>query len=279
MADCSKSEPNSASALRFGASLPPPCDIATMRPPGLVGLLAQKSRDVVLVDARLLQRFNRRSAVAADNRRHLIQPVVIHRAADRHVVSTGLLRVHELGLGLARCRRQSEAGGNHRDAQIFGQSVVVHAAVDDRGVLRGKGPDDVHHLLGLAQLEAGARGSDVHQDAARAGQVDALENGQAIACSAAMRARSMPLATAEPIIAMPCSDMTVRTSWKSTFTSPGRLMISAIPATALLSTSSAALKASSCVTSSPSTSSSLSLRITISESTCGASSSRPCSAV
>ena len=37
-------------------------------------------------------------------------------------------------------------------------------------------------------------------------------NGQAIACSAAMRARSMPLATAEPIIAMPCSDMTVRTS-------------------------------------------------------------------
>src|SRR5712691_2831270 len=104
-------------------------------------------------------------------------------------------------------------------------------------------------------------------------------NGQAIACSAAMRARSMPLATAEPIIAMPCSDMTVRTSWKSTFTNPGRLMISAIPATALLSTSSAALNASSCVTSSPSTSSSLSLRITISESTCGASSSRPCSAV
>src|SRR5437879_13153450 len=29
---------------------------------GLVGLLAQKSRDVVLVDARLLQRFDRRSA-------------------------------------------------------------------------------------------------------------------------------------------------------------------------------------------------------------------------
>src|SRR2546426_5817281 len=38
---------------------------------GLVGLLAQKSRDVVLVDTRLLQRFDRRSAVAADDRRHL----------------------------------------------------------------------------------------------------------------------------------------------------------------------------------------------------------------
>ncbi len=94
-----------------------------------------------------------------------------------------------------------------------------------------------------------------------------------------MRARSMPLDAAEPIIAMPCSDITVRTSWKSTFTMPGLLMISAMPATALLSTSSAALKASSCVTSSPITSSSLSLRITISESTCGASSSRPCSAI
>src|SRR5438552_17770225 len=49
---------------------------------GLVGLLAQKSRDVVLVDARLLQRFERRSAVAADDRRHLVTPIVVLRAAD-----------------------------------------------------------------------------------------------------------------------------------------------------------------------------------------------------
>ena len=104
-------------------------------------------------------------------------------------------------------------------------------------------------------------------------------SGQAIACSAAMRARSTPLAAAEPIIAMPCSVITVRTSWKSTFTRPGWLMISAMPATALFSTSSAASKASSCVTSSPSTSSSLSFRITISESTCGTSSSMPASAI
>src|SRR3954470_24918445 len=56
-------------------------------------------------------------------------------------------------------------------------------------------------------------------------------------------------------------------------------MISAMPATALFSTSSAARNASSCVTSSPSTSSSLSFRITISESTCGASASMPASAI
>src|SRR5256885_3456911 len=35
---------------------------------GLVGLLAQKSRGVVLVDARLLQRFDRRSAAAVGRR-------------------------------------------------------------------------------------------------------------------------------------------------------------------------------------------------------------------
>ena len=37
-------------------------------------------------------------------------------------------------------------------------------------------------------------------------------SGQATACSAAMRARSVPAAFAEPIIAMPFSDITVRTS-------------------------------------------------------------------
>src|SRR5439155_1360298 len=74
---------------------------------GLVGLLAQKSRDVVLVDARLLHRFDRRSAVAADDRRHLVQPSVVDRAADRLLARAGLFRVHGLGLGLARCRRPS----------------------------------------------------------------------------------------------------------------------------------------------------------------------------
>ncbi len=103
-------------------------------------------------------------------------------------------------------------------------------------------------------------------------------SGQAMACSAAMRARSGPLAVAVPIIALPGSPITVRTSSKSTFTWPYSLMISAIPPTAFLSTSLACAKASSWVMSSPSTSSSFSLSTTISESTLASSSASPSSA-
>src|SRR6266581_4596428 len=70
---------------------------------------------------------------------------------------------------------------------------------------------------------------------------------------------------------------TARTSWKSTLMRPGTLMISEIPATAFFSTLSAAENASSIDTSSPSTSSSFSFRITITESTCRDSSSMPIS--
>ncbi|MCY1368159.1 hypothetical protein D9M69_551260 [compost metagenome] len=94
-----------------------------------------------------------------------------------------------------------------------------------------------------------------------------------------MRARSGPAATAVPIMALPGSPITVRTSSKSTFTLPYSLMISAMPPTAFFSTSLAWAKASSCVTSSPSTSSSFSLSTTISESTLASSSARPWSAL
>ncbi len=100
-------------------------------------------------------------------------------------------------------------------------------------------------------------------------------SGHATACSAASRARSAPAALAEPIIAMPISAITVRTSAKSTLIMPGQLMISAMPATAPCSTSLAALNASSSVTWLPSTSISLSLGTTISESTWGESASMP----
>ena len=80
-------------------------------------------------------------------------------------------------------------------------------------------------------------------------------------------------------MALPGSPITVRTSSKSTFTWPGTLMISAMPPTAFFSTSLAWAKASSCVTSSPSTSSSFSLSTTISESTLASSSARPLSAL
>ncbi len=100
-------------------------------------------------------------------------------------------------------------------------------------------------------------------------------SGLATAWLAASAARCGPEATAEPIIAMPISDMTVRTSAKSTFTRPGHLMTSAMPATAPCSTLLAALKASSMEMSSPRTAISLSFGMTISESTLRESSSMP----
>ena len=103
-------------------------------------------------------------------------------------------------------------------------------------------------------------------------------NGLATACSAAMRARSGPVAKAEPIIAIPISLITVRTSAKSTFTVPAQLMISAMPETALCNTSLAALNASKNGTSSPKTSINFSLGITINESTCLDNSSKPSAA-
>jgi hypothetical protein len=72
-------------------------------------------------------------------------------------------------------------------------------------------------------------------------------SGLEIAASAASRARSSPEALPDPIIAMPVSDITVRTSAKSTLIKPGRVISSAMPCTAPCSTVFAALNASSSV--------------------------------
>ena len=89
-----------------------------------------------------------------------------------------------------------------------------------------------------------------------------------MAASVATRARSSPVALPVPIMAMPISDMTVRTSAKSTLIMPGRMMRSAMPCTAPRSTSFAALKASSMVVFWPRTDRSFSLGMVIRESTC-----------
>ena len=77
---------------------------------------------------------------------------------------------------------------------------------------------------------------------------------------------------------MPVSDITVRTSAKSTLMSPGRVMSSAMPCTAPCSTVLAALNASSSVVLLPSTASSFWFGMVISESTYFDSSSMPWSA-
>ena len=103
-------------------------------------------------------------------------------------------------------------------------------------------------------------------------------SGDATAASAAKRARSIPDTVAVPIMALPCSLITVFTSSKSTLIKPCSLMISAIPDTALCKTSSAHANALSNSASSPITSNNFSLRTTISESTCFSSSCAPSSA-
>ena len=91
-------------------------------------------------------------------------------------------------------------------------------------------------------------------------------SGDDTAASAASRARPSPLAAPEPIIAMPVSAITVRTSAKSTLMRPGRVISSAMPCTAPCSTWLAALKASSSVVCGPSTVSSFWFGMVISES-------------
>ena len=104
-------------------------------------------------------------------------------------------------------------------------------------------------------------------------------NGQATACSAAMRARSGPLAAAVPIMALPVSLITVRTSAKSTLTKASTLMISAMPPTEFFNTSLANANASSWLASSPNTSKSFSFKTTIKESTLASNSAKPDSAL
>src|SRR5437764_7665637 len=103
-------------------------------------------------------------------------------------------------------------------------------------------------------------------------------NGDDTAASAAARARPSPLAAPDPIIAMPVSPITVRTSAKSTLMRPGRVMSSAMPCTAPCNTWFAALKASSSVVCGPNTVNSFWLGIVMSESQNLVSSAMPWSA-
>src|ERR1043165_4148544 len=96
--NCSNSGPNSASgrgATGFARLSLAMADHGTARgagaPParwgapfiavtGSVRLLPQESRDVVLVDAALLERLDRGGAIAADHRGHGVELVVVDRA-------------------------------------------------------------------------------------------------------------------------------------------------------------------------------------------------------
>mmetsp|Transcript_6032 Transcript_6032/g.20278 ORF Transcript_6032/g.20278 Transcript_6032/m.20278 type:complete len:291 (-) Transcript_6032:14-886(-) len=92
-------------------------------------------------------------------------------------------------------------------------------------------------------------------------------SGEAMACDAASSARPLPTPLPMPMRAVPALPMTARTSAKSTFTSPGRTMISEMPTTPWRSTSSATPKACCSGVCSGMICSSLSLDTTMSVST------------
>ncbi len=99
-----------------------------------------------------------------------------------------------------------------------------------------------------------------------------------MAASAAARARPSPEALPVPIIATPISDITVRTSAKSTLIKPSFIINSEMPCTAPNNTSFAALKALSMVTLLSIAASSFSFGTVIKESTYSANSVSPCCA-
>ena len=102
--------------------------------------------------------------------------------------------------------------------------------------------------------------------------------GLEMACSTAIRARSVPLDSPMPIIAMPVILIMFFTSAKSKLIKPGLVIISEMPATPLRSTLFAARNASRTVTPLPNALNNLSLGTTINESTCCFNKSIPCCA-
>mmetsp|Transcript_9353 Transcript_9353/g.23905 ORF Transcript_9353/g.23905 Transcript_9353/m.23905 type:complete len:226 (-) Transcript_9353:614-1291(-) len=97
--------------------------------------------------------------------------------------------------------------------------------------------------------------------------MDLSSRGAEAACCAASSARFLPVPVPTPSMAVPEFVITAFTSAKSTLTSPGMVMMSAIPCTPCLRTSSARRKASCSGVLSPTMSSSLSFGMTMRVST------------
>ena len=129
----------------------------------------------------------------------------------------------------------AETGCDNRDTNSVRHFRIDNRTHNDRCIFRRVLLDRVADFLELADRQVHS-GGDVDQDAVAPLRLMSSSSGLDAAASAASRARSSPDATPEPIIAMPISDMTVRTSAKSTLIRPGRVISSAIPCTAPCST-------------------------------------------
>lgn len=137
-----------------------------------------------------------------------------------------------------------EARRDHGDANLVAEGVVDHRAEDDvRLGMHGL----LHQARGIVDLEDAQVGTalDRQQHFPCAPSMDASSSGDATASSAALMARSAPLADPMPMSAEPAPCMTDFTSAKSRLISPGVVMRSVMPCTPASSTWSAVAKASS----------------------------------
>ena len=134
------------------------------------------------------------------------------------------------------------AGGDHRHADHAVQRRIEGGAEDDVGFRIDLFGDGVGRFVDFEHHVEAA--GDVDQHGLGALQRDFVEQRVRDGVLAAIRARSSPVASPVPIIALPISVITVRTSAKSRLIRPGSTIRSVIEATPECSTWSAMPKAS-----------------------------------
>ena len=121
-----------------------------------------------------------------------------------------------------------QASCHHRNAELIVEIRIDHGTNDHVGIFGGEFTDRAADFLELAHAEIHTRG-DVDQDSTGSRQIDILEQWAANCRFRGNDGAVFTLAAPLPIMAIPISDITVRTSAKSTFISPGRVIRSAIP--------------------------------------------------
>ena len=123
-----------------------------------------------------MRRLRRCHALAASAGGHTLDLVGQGRHMERHVVGAGTQHLQGWR-GTPLLALAAQPGGNHRDADVITQAVVVGGAVDHQRVGRGEVADGIHGQLGFAQLQRALAGRDQHQHALGTRQVHAFEQG------------------------------------------------------------------------------------------------------
>ena len=150
-------------------------------------------------------------------------PVVAQPAGEIREHAVGLLR-------LARRAEIIDAGRHHRDADDALETWIEGRADDDVGVLVGLVADAGGGFINLEQRQVLAAG-DGNDETAGALDRGILDQGIGNRSNAALSTRLSPEASPLPIMALPFSRMTDRTSAKSRLIRPSLTMRSLMQAT------------------------------------------------